>query len=67
MLDNFAPQEACRVAKALKEKYPHVLIELSGGVNPDKIEEYLCEYIDVISIGRLTSEVKYIDFSLEIE
>ena len=67
MLDNFAPQEACRVAKALKERYPHVLIELSGGVNPDKIEEYLCEYIDVISIGRLTSEVKYIDFSLEIE
>ncbi|WP_448377418.1 hypothetical protein [Fervidobacterium sp.] len=55
------------MAKALKEKYPHVLIELSGGVSPDKIEEYLCEYIDVISIGRLTSEVEYIDFSLEIE
>ncbi|MGQ9856830.1 MAG: carboxylating nicotinate-nucleotide diphosphorylase [Fervidobacterium sp.] len=67
MLDNFPPQKACEVAKRLKEKFPHVLIELSGGVNPEKLSEYLYEYIDVISIGKLTSEVKYVDFSMEIE
>lgn len=67
MLDNFPPQKACEVARKIKEKFPHVLIELSGGVNPEKLSEYLCEYIDVISIGKLTSEVKYVDFSMEIE
>lgn len=67
MLDNFPPQKACEVAKKIKERFPHVLVELSGGVNPDRLEEYLCDYIDVISIGRLTSEVKYVDFSMEIE
>ncbi|MEJ5257436.1 MAG: carboxylating nicotinate-nucleotide diphosphorylase [Fervidobacterium sp.] len=67
MLDNFPPQKACEVARKIKEKFPHVLIELSGGVNPEKLSEYLCEYVDVISIGKLTSEVKYVDFSMEIE
>lgn len=66
MLDNFKPEEACKVARKIKEQYPHVLIELSGGVNPDNIQEYLCDYLDVISIGKITSEVKYIDFSFDI-
>lgn len=66
MLDNFSPQEACRAARLIKERYPDVIVEISGGVNPDNIEEYVCEYIDVISIGRITSEVKYVDYSLEV-
>lgn len=66
MLDNFSPSQACSLAKKLKESYPHILIELSGGVNPEKIEEYICEHIDIISIGKLTTEIKYIDFSMEI-
>jgi len=66
MLDNFSPSQASSLAKKLKESYPHILIELSGGVNPEKIEEYICEHIDIISIGKLTTEIKYIDFSMEI-
>ncbi len=66
MLDNFIPSQSCLLAKKLKEQYPHILIELSGGVNPDKIEEYVCQHIDIISIGKLTTEIKYVDFSMEI-
>lgn len=66
MLDNFKLEKACKVAKKIKEQFPHVLIEISGGVNPDNIQEYLCNYVDVISIGKITSEVKYIDFSFDI-
>jgi len=67
MLDNFAPDEAFKTAKRIKEMYPNVVIEVSGGVDPDKVDEYNCDWIDVISLGKLTSEVKYTDFSLEIE
>jgi nicotinate-nucleotide pyrophosphorylase (carboxylating) len=66
MLDNFDPQKACALARKLKEKYPQIIIEFSGGVNPNMIENYVCEYIDVISIGKLTTEISYIDYSLEI-
>ncbi|MFN3692424.1 MAG: carboxylating nicotinate-nucleotide diphosphorylase [Fervidobacterium sp.] len=66
MLDNFGPEQAYLTAKRIKEKYPNVIIEISGGINEQNLEKYLCEYIDVISIGRITSEIKYVDFSLEI-
>lgn len=66
MLDNFEPKQAKLTAKKIKEKYPNVIIEVSGGITEENIDNYLCEYIDIISIGKLTSEVKYVDFSLEI-
>lgn len=66
MLDNFDPENARKLAKEIKEKYPHIIIEVSGGICQENLNAYLCKYIDVISIGKITSEVKYVDFSLEI-
>lgn len=66
MLDNMPVYEACRVAQELKKNYPSVLVEYSGGVDPKRIEEYACPYFDVISVGKLTTEVKFVDFSLEV-
>ncbi len=65
MLDNFTPEKAKELAKMLK-KERDIIIEISGGISEENIVEYLSEDIDVISIGRLTSEIKYLDFSLEI-
>ena len=42
MLDNFAPQELAVTAATLKAEAPHVLLEASGGITDDSIEEYMC-------------------------
>ncbi|AEH51690.1 Quinolinate phosphoribosyl transferase [Pseudothermotoga thermarum] len=64
-MTNFTPEKAKELAKKLK-KERDVIIEISGGINEENMVEYLSDDIDVISIGRLTSEIKYVDFSLEI-
>ena len=67
MLDNFTPGDAKRLAALAKEKRPAILIEVSGGINEDTVSEFLCDEIDVISVGKLTTELEYVDFSLEID
>lgn len=67
MLDNFSSENARKTAKKLKEKYPHIIVEVSGGINEENYLNYVDDNIDIISMGKLTTEVKYIDFSLEIK
>ena len=66
MLDNFAPNEALKLARELKRKRPSVLIELSGGIKPGNICKY-APSADIISLGWLTHSVRSIDFSMKIE
>jgi nicotinate-nucleotide pyrophosphorylase (carboxylating) len=65
MLDNMAPNEAKIAFEAIKEINENVLIEISGGITPENIEEY-APYADRISLGYLTHSIKACDFSLEI-
>jgi len=65
MLDNFNPELAKNVAKKVREIDKDVLIEISGGVNPDNIIDY-ATFADRISLGYLTHSIKNKDFSLEI-
>eukprot|EP01115_Flamella_aegyptia_P003025 TRINITY_DN14778_c0_g1_i1.p1 TRINITY_DN14778_c0_g1~~TRINITY_DN14778_c0_g1_i1.p1 ORF type:complete len:182 (+),score=47.19 TRINITY_DN14778_c0_g1_i1:387-932(+) len=67
MLDNLQPEKLKESAKELKTKYPHVLIEASGGVTITTLPEYFSEHVDVISMGNLTQGVPHIDFSLKIK
>lgn len=64
LLDNLSPEEVCTLARKLR-KYP-VLIEVSGGITPENVEEYAKCDIDIISMGYLSHSVRSIDFSLEI-
>ncbi|KLO21640.1 nicotinate-nucleotide pyrophosphorylase [Marinitoga sp. 1197] len=66
MLDNFDSKNAKILARELKERYPQIIIEVSGGISEDNYLEYVDDNIDIISMGKLTTEVNYIDFSLEI-
>jgi len=66
MLDNMKPDEAKVTAKNLKEKYPHVLIEVSGGINLQTLENYFSPHIDILSSSIMIQSVKHIDFSLKI-
>jgi nicotinate-nucleotide pyrophosphorylase (carboxylating) len=66
MLDNMtiADVKACvDIRKAHKAK---PLLEVSGGIRFENIEEYARAKVDMISIGSLTSSVKSIDMSLEV-
>jgi len=66
MLDNMSPREvrACVEIRRLSKFKP--LLEVSGGITLDNIEEYARTKIDMISVGALTSCVKSVDMSLEI-
>lgn len=66
MLDNFDSTDAKNIARKLKERYPHIIIEVSGGISEENYLKYVDENIDIISMGKLTTEIKYIDYSLEL-
>jgi len=66
MLDNFAPPQLKETAALVKSQYPHVVIEASGGITTETLEEYFSPHVDVISRGSLTQGYPALDFSLKI-
>ena len=66
MLDNMSPRDvrACMEIRRLSKTRP--LLEVSGGITLDSIEEYARTKIDMISTGSITSSVADIDMSLEL-
>jgi len=66
MLDNMNPREvkACVEIRKLSRLKP--LLEASGGMTLETIEEYAKTGIDMISAGALTASVEPIDISLEM-
>jgi nicotinate-nucleotide pyrophosphorylase (carboxylating) len=66
MLDNFPPEQLKRDAKTFKERFPHVLVEASGGITNETISQYLSEHVDIVSQGKLTQGYNCLDFSLKI-
>jgi nicotinate-nucleotide pyrophosphorylase (carboxylating) len=69
MFDNMAPDKIARAIKLLEEKglRSRVLLEASGGITPDNIPQYAACGVDVISMGALTRNARWIDLSLEID
>jgi nicotinate-nucleotide pyrophosphorylase (carboxylating) len=69
MFDNMAPADIA-VGIELLQNYglrTRVLLEASGGITRDNIKEYAACGVDVISLGALTRNARWIDLSLEIE
>ena len=66
MLDNFSPAKLKESAKNIKNKFPHALIEASGGITLENLKEYFDDSIDIISMGGLTQSVPHVDFSLKV-
>ncbi|KAM7418446.1 hypothetical protein PAMA_015864 [Pampus argenteus] len=67
MLDNFQPQELHVATRALKEEFPTLLIEASGGVTPDNLAMYFSPHVDIISLGCITQGCPVVDFSLKVQ
>ncbi|ADL42634.1 nicotinate-nucleotide pyrophosphorylase [Caldicellulosiruptor obsidiansis OB47] len=62
MLDHFTVDE---MRKAVEKAGGRVLIEASGNINIDNIEEIAKTGIDIISVGSITHSVKSLDISLD--
>jgi nicotinate-nucleotide pyrophosphorylase (carboxylating) len=69
MLDNFTPDRIHRAITLMNDRISgkKPLIEISGGISPENLEEYLINGIDIISMGALTHTVRSLDFSLKIQ
>lgn len=66
MLDNFEPERLKKDAEIFKSKFPHVLVEASGGITTESMPDYLCPHVDILSQGKLTQGYACVDFSLKI-
>jgi len=67
MLDNMEGKEARDNAGKVKGRYGHVIVEVSGGITVDSMQEYVGEFVDVLSCGRLTQGYGCLDFSLKVQ
>jgi nicotinate-nucleotide pyrophosphorylase (carboxylating) len=69
MLDNMPIKNILNVLSALKEQglRDKVMVEVSGGVNLENIEQYANTGVDVISTGYLTHSARSLDMSLDIQ
>jgi nicotinate-nucleotide pyrophosphorylase (carboxylating) len=65
MLDNLDPHKGKIITRKIREINPNIIIEVSGGITGDTIEQY-ASFADRISLGYLTHSIKNKDFSLEI-
>ncbi len=69
MLDNMPPEvvkEAVKIRDAGGMKGRRVILEASGNITLDNVEEYAKAGVDRISIGALTHSPETLDFSLEV-
>ncbi|GAA6019955.1 hypothetical protein JCM10207_003349 [Rhodosporidiobolus poonsookiae] len=79
MLDNFTPAGIQEAAKALRGDWvdatggkegnmaKRALVEVSGGLTEENMEEHLCEYVDILSTSSIHQGCPIVDFSLKIQ
>jgi nicotinate-nucleotide pyrophosphorylase (carboxylating) len=66
MFDNMKPATIAEGVKKVRRVNPEIIIEASGGITMDNIGEYAKAGVDVISLGALTRDAKWLDFSLDM-
>ncbi len=67
MLDNFDPQAVKEAVDEVKEADKRPVIEVSGNVSLETIEDFAMAGPDWISVGRITHSAKALDMSIEVE
>ena len=64
LLDNFSSEELMSVTKSLRSECADLILEASGNITEENLDEYLDSGVDIISMGVLTHSVKAVDLSL---
>ncbi|BGP16265.1 hypothetical protein JCM10213_007709 [Rhodosporidiobolus nylandii] len=80
MLDNFSAEGVREAAKALREDWvaatggkadsafaKRALVEVSGGLTEENMEEHLCPDVDILSTSSIHQGTPIVDFSLKIQ
>ncbi len=67
MCDNMTPQQIKEVVAFRDENYPHILLEASGNVTLETIEEIAKTGVDAISSGSTIHQSSWIDLSMKLE
>ena len=69
LLDNFSPETLSEIIKYIRahKNGKNIYIELSGGINPENINEYCIKGVNGISMGALTHNIKSKDISLDLK
>ncbi|HAX18118.1 MAG TPA: nicotinate-nucleotide diphosphorylase (carboxylating), partial [Actinobacteria bacterium] len=68
MLDNMDYRELRDSVRKIRESLGRTcIIEASGGISLETLEEICKTGIDIVSVGALTNSAKAIDFSLDFE
>jgi nicotinate-nucleotide pyrophosphorylase (carboxylating) len=67
MLDNFGPEGLKKDAKIVKDSFPYVIVEASGGITFDTMTDYVSDHVDIISRGDLTQGYPCLDYSLKVQ
>jgi nicotinate-nucleotide pyrophosphorylase (carboxylating) len=69
LLDNMSPERVETVLSALKDKdlRDKVVVEVSGGINPDNILAYAKLEVEVVSTGYITHSAPSLNLSLEVD
>ena len=68
MLDNFSPKDAEKASEIIRNKKnkEQLIIEASGNISIENIEQYAKSGVDIISLGRITHSDFLLDSVLSI-
>ena len=67
MCDNMTPKQIKEVVTFRDANFPHILLEASGNVTLDTIEEIAKTGVDAISSGSIIHQACWIDLSMKLE
>lgn len=67
MFDNMPPANIAEGVASVKKINPRVIVEASGGITLHNLGDYANAGVDVISLGALTRDAKWLDFSLDMQ
>ena len=67
MCDNMKPEQIAEVVAFRDANYPHILLEASGNVTLETIEEIAKTGVDAISSGSTIHQSSWIDLSMKLE
>jgi nicotinate-nucleotide pyrophosphorylase (carboxylating) len=63
LLDDFSPDD---LREAVRRNANRALLEVSGGVDLERIRAIAASGVDRISVGKLTKDVQAVDLSLRV-
>jgi len=67
MCDNMSLEEIKKVVTLRDSSYPHILLEASGNITLENLQEYIQVGVDAISSGSIVHQARWLDISMKME